>query len=185
MNDREDEVARSDGCGGILDFRRILLKEKELSLRAKENALKPGGMVRCMEKKGDEYLLSLLYLIAGILCLVAAFGHGDQPTVSLLQNSSSSDTTAAPADTNNAFIGPNGLVVAWLKVEGFTVFRQGDGNGKKVMKWKKLMIFALLSILLYLVAAFQAVWLIIGCVWSFGTSIPAECQKVCLLTDTF
>jgi hypothetical protein len=34
---------------------------------------------------------------------------------------------------------------------------------------------ALVSCLLYLVAVFQALWLIVGCIWAFGGFVPEAC----------
>jgi hypothetical protein len=36
-----------------------------------------GGLQSVLARKGDEHAFSLLYLIAGVFCLYAAYGHGD------------------------------------------------------------------------------------------------------------
>lgn len=37
-----------------------------------------GGLQSVLARKGDEHAFSLLYLIAGVFCLYAAYGHGDR-----------------------------------------------------------------------------------------------------------
>ena len=47
-------------------------------LCAQERANSSPGLQAFLEKKGDEHAFSCLYLIAGIVCLYAAFSHGNE-----------------------------------------------------------------------------------------------------------
>lgn len=71
-------------------------------------------------------------------------------------------------------MGPNGLVVLWLKVEGFTAL------GLPLLS---ILVLAMalnevwaVSCFLYVLALFQAGWLVLGCVWAFSGVVPAECR---------
>lgn len=218
-----------------------------------------------LEKKGDEHAFSCLYLIAGVVCLYAAFSHGGgfctemsaadvartappslaaPPKRALLalsgratskvtmaemkrgnmldeeapaedaaaadgseatagdgaadsevaaeedtheERSPGNETSAAaaaaegkveadkPAHTGEAFLGPRGWVVAWLTVEGFTAL--GLPLVSIVMLLLRLHENTCISCLLYLVAVFQALWLIVGCIWAFGGFVPEACRK--------
>jgi hypothetical protein len=227
-----------------------------------ERANSSPGLQAFLEKKGDEHAFSCLYLIAGVICLYAAFSHGEDfcTTVStadlakhgpvlasakahnsraLLGNAavatsretlaemkkgtkleeepaadSGSDAgEAAAADETPAgddvpaeapaaesdsgaaaeggdavassvgiepqvqkrtFLGPQGWVVTWLTVEGFTAL--GLPLVSIVMLLLRLHENACISCMLYLVAVFQAFWLIVGCVWAFGGFVPEACR---------
>merc|ERR1712216_157450 len=80
-----------------------------------------------------------------------------------------------PAHTGEAFLGPRGWVVSWLTVEGFTAL--GLPLVSIVMLLLRLHENACISCLLYLVAVFQALWLIVGCIWAFGGFVPEACRK--------
>jgi len=223
------------------------------------HAAKNEGLKAFLERKGDEHCFSLLYLIAGIFCLVASFGYGDEfctsavstveamsvpsraalasirglglKSISKQQSLAESDSNpngsngnsvttawnrfqdaikfpavkarrgpptsetgsdvlqAALADlvTGNetkaqedltkapkhAFLGPTGLVVLWLKVEGITAL--GLPIVSILMLSVGLHEVKCVSCLLYLVAVFQACWLILGCIWAFGGFVPKDC----------
>jgi len=224
------------------------------------HAAKNEGLKAFLERKGDEHCFSVLYLIAGIFCLVASFGYGGEfcnghlsaieagalPRSAVLssirglatktlqgkhqalaesqseqEESGSSPVTSAwsrfqaaikfpavkarrgPPTTEtgsdvlqaaladlvtgnetkaqedltqapkHAFLGPTGLVVLWLKVEGITAL--GLPIVSILMLTVGLHEVKCVSCMLYLVAVFQACWLILGCVWAFGGFVPKEC----------
>jgi hypothetical protein len=229
------------------------------------HAAKNEGLKAFLERKGDEHCFSLLYLVAGIFCLVASFGYGGEfctgpistlemassmhssailssvrglwsqtptqqelrqqsladsepetggsnpiasawnrfqadikfPAVKARRGPPSSESTgsdvlqAALADlvTGNetkaqedlthapkhAFLGPTGLVVLWLKVEGITAL--GLPIVSILMLSVGLHEVKCVSCMLYLVAVFQACWLILGCVWAFGGFVPRDCAS--------
>lgn len=223
------------------------------------HAAKNEGLKAFLERKGDEHCFSLLYLVAGIFCLVASFGYGGEfctgqlpaveaaamsksavlssirglgsqmaekhqalaesqpdadesgtnsvtsawnrfqaavkfPAVKARRGPPATETgsdvlQAALADlvTGNetraqedlthapkhAFLGPTGLVVLWLKVEGITAL--GLPIVSILMLSVGLHEVKCVSCMLYLVAVFQACWLILGCVWAFGGFVPKDC----------
>jgi hypothetical protein len=66
-----------------------------------ERANSSPGLQAFLEKKGDEHAFSCLYLIAGIVCLYAAFSHGPEfcsvaPAATMATTSPSLAAEAAP-----------------------------------------------------------------------------------------
>jgi len=199
-----------------------------------ERANSSPGLQAFLEKKGDEHAFSCLYLIAGMVCLYAAFSHGEEfcavmpasdltktapvlataPRRALLGNKftaiaktrmsamkrnmldeepaaeapvgeaaaepgtptdggNSTEVATATGEASNDdaddeedmpdmakknFLGPQGWVVTWLTVEGFTAL--GLPLVSIVMLLMRLHENACVSCILYLVAVFQALWLI-------------------------
>jgi hypothetical protein len=210
-----------------------------------ERANSSPGLQAFLEKKGDEHAFSCLYLIAGIVCLYAAFTHGDEfctamstadvgkpaetlaaaphrrrflleapvratskaamaemkgnmldeePAEAPADGAEADAASDAPADdavadaggedaaaadssddarpdadhgeaskatTNMTFLGPQGWVVTWLTVEGFTAL--GLPLVSITLLLLRLHENACVSCVLYLVAVFQALWLIGRC----------------------
>jgi hypothetical protein len=80
-----------------------------------------------------------------------------------------------PAASGGAWAGRHGLVVMWLRVEGFTaLFLPGVSI---LMLSLGLQDSQCLSVTLYIVALFQAFCLCVGCVWSFGGFVPQVCTQ--------
>jgi len=228
-----------------------------------ERANSSPGLQAFLEKKGDEHAFSCLYLIAGVVCLYAAFTHGEgfctaiaaadtaQPAPTLAATagagtsagqrrlldaparatskaamaemkgamldeepaegeeaaaedgedsepaSDTADDSAAEADGEPArgaaadaapgddagtddspsvtFLGPRGWVVTWLTVEGFTAL--GLPLVSITLLLLRLHENSCVSCVLYLVAVFQALWLIVGCIWAFGGLVPEACRN--------
>ena len=70
-------------------------------MAVQERANSSPGLQAFLEKKGDEHAFSCLYLIAGIVCLYAAFSHGPEfcsvaPAATMATTSPSLAAEAAP-----------------------------------------------------------------------------------------
>lgn len=227
-----------------------------------ERANSSPGLQAFLEKKGDEHAFSCLYLIAGIVCLYAAFSHGNEfctvmpasemakaapvlasakavPHRTLLSqqlvatskarlaamkgsmldeeggdeaaadtaaeapaaedpaaeapaaeetgsgdNATDTSANGSPSDSSDSegslemakatFLGAHGWVVTWLTVEGFTAL--GLPLVSIAMLLMRMHENACVSCILYLVAVFQALWLIVGCSWAFGGFVPEACR---------
>jgi len=77
--------------------------------------------------------------------------------------------------SNQGYAGPDGFVVMWLKVEGFTAL--GLPLLSSLMMLLGLRDHLAVGCLLFVVAVFQACWLAVGCFWSFGHYVPDACQQ--------
>jgi hypothetical protein len=83
--------------------------------------------------------------------------------------------SAAEGGAEKHYWGGSGeWVVRWLTVEGFTAV------GLPIVSILMLLVGlhenAGVSCLLYLVAIFQALWLVLGCFWAFGDVVPPACR---------
>mmetsp|Transcript_35423 Transcript_35423/g.87104 ORF Transcript_35423/g.87104 Transcript_35423/m.87104 type:complete len:268 (+) Transcript_35423:1-804(+) len=170
-----------------------------------EHASGNPGLQAFLDKKSDEHLYSFLYLLAGVVCLYAAFWNGDNfcthapppgvkegahpqelvYMVKLVENS-----TDVPAGGNGTGVqGDVGKLLGDLEKDHFT------GPAGLVVTWLKVegltalglpMLSALMLMVglrdhiavgcvLFLVAVFQAGWLAVGCFWAFGRYVPDAC----------
>ena len=86
-----------------------------------------------------------------------------------------SASTEGAALSGGSWAGRHGMVVLWLRVEGFTaLFLPGVSM---LMLGLGLQDSQCLSATLYGVALFQALCLCVGCVWSFGGFVPEVCTQ--------
>lgn len=74
----------------------------------------------------------------------------------------------------NSFVGPNGWVITWLKVEGFFVLVPVTATIMERLSSYNLRSFTIPVI--GLSGLLQTIWVIVGLVWIWGGYVPEECR---------